>query len=47
MKYSYKTKGAQHGDVLHAFVRNGKGPLYFYKYATPLSRSCSVMMLLL
>lgn len=44
--YSYKTKGAQHGDVLHAFVRNGKGPLYFYKYATPLFRSCSVMLLL-
>ena len=42
----YKTKGAQHGDVLHAFVRNGKGPLYFYKYATPLFRSCSVMLLL-
>ena len=41
-----KTKGAQHGDVLHAFVRNGKGPLYFYKYATPLSRSCSVRLLL-
>lgn len=32
--------------MLHAFVRNGKGPLYFYKYATPLSRSCSVMLLL-